>query len=109
MHETVFKMVLNQVTQEVAVSYFKEVARLAEGGSFGELALLNNKARAATVICTRNTRFATLARKDFRVTVGQEERRKLKESVAMMRKFRIFASKSLKDKTVEKVFKYMTM
>ena len=43
---------------------------MSEGGSFGELALLKNSGRQATVTCTKPTSFATLARKDFRMTVG---------------------------------------
>ena len=38
-------------------------------------------------------------------TIGQEEKRKLKEVVAFFRGFRIFAN--LRSNTIEKVVKYM--
>ena len=43
-------------------------------------------------------------RKDYKLTIGAEERRKLKENVKMLRQYRIFASSHLKNNTLEKVF-----
>jgi len=71
-------MINPRVEQSLTVNRFKEVARLSDGASFGELALLKNEGRAATVECSKLTRFATLHRKDYVWTIGQEEKRKLK-------------------------------
>ena len=42
-----------------------EVKLLTAGDSFGELALLENKPRAATVICKENCHFATIEKQYF--------------------------------------------
>ena len=91
--------------KSITVNRFKEVARLSDGASFGELALLKNEGRAATVVCSKMTRFATLNRKDYVWTIGQEEKRKLKQIVTFFRSFRIFST--LRANVIEKVFKYM--
>ena len=70
---------------------FREVARLEEGCSFGELALLKeNEKRAAMVECSRLCKFATLHQQDYIFAFGQEERRKLKAFCLYMKNFRIF-------------------
>ena len=43
----------------------KQVVALGDGFSFGELALLNSKPRAATIVCLEDCHFATLNRQDF--------------------------------------------
>ena len=45
--------------------WFVEVAQLTEGQSFGELALLNNAPRAATIFCLSDCYFATLDKEDY--------------------------------------------
>ena len=90
--------------KSITVSFFKEVARYSEGHSFGELALLKNSGRAATIICTMPCRFATLHRKDYKLTIGSEVRRKLKENVRLLKQYRIFSSSHLKNNAIEKVF-----
>ena len=44
---------------------YKEVTRLGEGKSFGELSLISSKPRVATVKCLQNTHFAVLDHYDF--------------------------------------------
>lgn len=39
---------------------FTEVAKLKDGKSFGELALIQNKPRAATIKCVQDSHFAVL-------------------------------------------------
>ena len=85
-HELIFKIMQPfDKNKSITVDYFKEVAKLGDGKSFGELALLKNAGRAATIICAEPTRFATLHRKDYKLTIGAEVRRKLKENVRMLR------------------------
>ena len=43
----------------------KEVAKLQTGSSFGELALINNEPRKATIMCLTDCHFAVLEKKDY--------------------------------------------
>ena len=45
--------------------WFIEVAKLSAGQSFGELALINDAPRAATVYCLSECIFAVIERKDY--------------------------------------------
>lgn len=47
------------------VQYQNEVKQITEGNSFGELALISNKPRAATIKCLENTDFAVMYKKDY--------------------------------------------
>ena len=69
-HEEIQRMVNPKKSAFIAVSNFKEVARLSDGLSFGELALLYNAGRAATIICSKQTSFATLSKYDYAFTIG---------------------------------------
>ena len=46
-------------------TWFVEVLTLREGNSFGELALINNKPRAATITTMSNCCFALLGRTEY--------------------------------------------
>ena len=43
-----------------------EVCKIETGGSFGELALITNNPRAASVICVKDCYFATLGKSDYK-------------------------------------------
>ena len=47
-----------------------EVAELGAGMSFGELALLNDKPRNATIMCKENTEFAVLEKVHYKELLG---------------------------------------
>ena len=49
----------------------KEVAVLQQGASFGELALLYDTPRTATIICKEDCDFALLKRDDFHDIIGK--------------------------------------
>ncbi len=49
----------------------KEIAELTKGSSFGEFALLENKPRAATIICKKDSHFAVLDQKSFKKILGK--------------------------------------
>ena len=68
---------------------------------------MNNAGRAARVLCPNFTKFAILSRKDYKLTIGQEERRKLKQNVKSLRQFSIFSSPLIRDNTIERVYQYM--
>ena len=107
-HEIIFKIVEPvDSNKSITVTAFKEVARLNEGQNFGELALVKNSGRSATIICARACRFATLNRKDYKLTIGTEERRKLKDNVRLLRQYRIFQPQTVTDNTLVKVFQFM--
>ena len=48
-----------------------DVARLKEGVGFGELALLNDAPRSATIRSVTDTHFATLEKEDFKLVLGK--------------------------------------
>ena len=58
----------------IVLQWFKTVATLEAGHSFGELALLKERmseqGRAATIICKTDCSFATLSRKDYIWIIG---------------------------------------
>ena len=51
--------------------WFKTVATLKVGQNFGELALLQNEPRAATIFCSKDTVLATLSRFDYSTSIGK--------------------------------------
>ena len=91
----------------ITVVRYREVARLGAGASFGELALLKTAGRSATIQCCTETRLATLHQYDYLRTMGQQEKRKLKQMVNFFRGFRIFAN--LRVSTMERIFLYMRL
>ena len=44
------------------MSYFNEVVQLGMGKAFGELALINNKPRLATIKCVSDCHFAVISK-----------------------------------------------
>lgn len=89
------------------VPLFQEVARIRDGASFGELALLKDGPRAASIVTSTDCKFAILNKKDYLWTIGQEEKRRLKKIVEFFRKFRLF--QPLRGHIIEKVFQNMKL
>jgi hypothetical protein len=56
---------LDQLENYDSMAWFLDVVKLCSGKSFGELALINDAPRAATIQCVTNCLFATLGRKDY--------------------------------------------
>ena len=75
----------------VTLSWFKTVQKLPAGASFGERALLKNEDRAATIVCSKDTTFATLHRRDYNAIIGAAQKKELKEKVDFLRGFRMFS------------------
>lgn len=61
------------------IEWFVNVLDLHEGQAFGELALLNDQPRAATVKTTRDSTFAILDKKDFQKILGRIENRLIEQ------------------------------
>jgi CRP-like cAMP-binding protein len=50
---------------KIRIPHSKEVAILKSGETFGELALMTNQPRNATAVCTVETTFAIIDKKDY--------------------------------------------
>ena len=61
------------------VEWFVNVLDLDEGKAFGELALLNDGPRAATVKTTRDSNFAILDKRDFKKILERIENRLIEQ------------------------------
>lgn len=71
----------------------KEVAVLGAGKGFGELALISNKKRAATIKTKSPCYFAILDKKDYQSIYGTFERKKLNRKISFLKTIPVFASK----------------
>ena len=71
------------------VKRLKAVVQLHDGAAFGELALINNKPRAATITSIEPCHVAYLNRSDFRVILGQILKKEQLEKVKVLAKFPI--------------------
>ena len=53
------------------------IAKLTDGSSFGEFALLESRPRTATVKCLKNTHFIVLTKEDYNRILGTIEKKTL--------------------------------
>ena len=56
---------IDKIEEYDGMTWYLDVVKLSSGKSFGELALINDAPRAATIQCLTNSFFATLGRKDY--------------------------------------------
>ena len=85
-HRQIFKLCqANLNGQLYTLFWFKKVASIPAGGSFGERALIKNEDRAATIICSEDCTFATLSRIDYNWIIGSAKRRELKQMAEMLK------------------------
>ena len=70
---------------------YHEVLDYSAGDSFGELALLRNAHRAASIYCKTDCHFAILERDDFSRIVGRAKESRLSEKVDFLCKFPFFS------------------
>jgi CRP-like cAMP-binding protein len=82
------------------IKYLKKVVRLAEGSSFGELALIMAKPRAATVKAVTVTDLAILNKEQFTNIVGKVEEAQINKRLDLLEMVPFFHdfSRSLKTK-----------
>ncbi|EGR27328.1 hypothetical protein IMG5_197960 [Ichthyophthirius multifiliis] len=64
----------------------RRVKALETGSSFGELALLNNKPRLATIICESECHFATLEKKQFLQILKEKEEERINNEMGIFAK-----------------------
>ena len=67
--------------------YLGPVSELQNGTGFGELALLNDKPRSATIVTLEDTHFAVLEKDDFNKIMAKALRDKFAEQVAFLSYF----------------------
>ena len=68
------------------------MAVLESGSSFGELALLKNKLRAATVRCKEPSHFAVIERKDYKKVLLRIEQKRFDSLTDFLQALPYFAS-----------------
>lgn len=74
----------------------EQVCILARGGYFGELALLREQPRSATIQCIKNTHFATLCKNDYLRILGRVSTQKLEELISFFNSLPTFTGWSKK-------------
>ncbi|TNV85143.1 hypothetical protein FGO68_gene17329 [Halteria grandinella] len=78
-------------TYSVNLQILKEVNELGEGKSFGELALLTDKPRNATIFAkTPKVALGVLSKKDYQRLIGEDFKTKMDKAVAIIKQFEIF-------------------
>lgn len=61
--------------------YQSEVKQLFEGSAFGELALISEKPRAATIKCLTNCTFATMSKKNYLKTLARIDKKQQEQLI----------------------------
>ena len=67
-----------------------EISELGAGASFGELSLLQDAPRSASIICKEPTILAVLSKESFNVVLKEYEARKLNEKIVFIRSIPAF-------------------
>ncbi|CDW86844.1 cyclic nucleotide-binding domain containing protein [Stylonychia lemnae] len=70
---------------------YTEISQIQTGQSFGDLALIEQKPRMASIRCMTDTHFAVLSKKDFNKVLGVIERKKYNDKVAFLRSLPFFS------------------
>eukprot|EP00347_Sterkiella_histriomuscorum_P012371 403368842 len=74
-----------QDQNNIAGQNLVEVAQLKSGQSFGELALISNKPRAATIKCMTDAHFLVLQKKDYEQILGRFEEANMNKFVEFLK------------------------
>ncbi|CAI2378444.1 unnamed protein product [Moneuplotes crassus] len=64
---------------------YKEVACQKVGEYFGELALLSSKPRAATVLCTEDTQFASISKNEYQDIIGKIHKNIVEDKIKILK------------------------
>jgi CRP-like cAMP-binding protein len=68
----------------------KQVTTLTDGAGFGELALIKDQPRSASILCEHDTHFAILSKEDYMSIIGKVEARKLEVFIEFLHDIPIF-------------------
>ncbi|CDW71386.1 UNKNOWN [Stylonychia lemnae] len=71
--------------------FYREVATLVAGSSFGELALIQLKPRAATIICKEDCMFATLDRQSYDKVLKKIQQNQLNLNIKFLQSIPFFS------------------
>ncbi|CDW81071.1 UNKNOWN [Stylonychia lemnae] len=69
---------------------FSEFTQLKAGKSFGELALIKNKPRAATIKCTEDCHFAVMSKTDYEKVLQKIELKKMQKIIDFLHQLPFF-------------------
>lgn len=85
---------------------FHEVAVLTDGNSFGELALISNKPRSATIICKKNCHFAVMQKQEYDKLIQRLEFRALEKKLDFLSSLKFVApmNRSVLQARVHQIF-----
>jgi CRP-like cAMP-binding protein len=67
------------------------VAQLGSGVSFGELALIKDQPRAASILCATDCHMAVLLKEDYMKIIGRAEARKLDKTIELLKEIPFFS------------------
>lgn len=82
---------LFEVKRPFTFMILQPVAEWGNGQAFGELALLNDKPRSATIMTVEDTHFAVLEKEDFKNIMAKTLKNKFAEQVAFLSSFPFFS------------------
>ena len=68
------------------IALLSEFISLDSGKSFGEMALINNKPRGATILCKEDCHFAIMGQEDYKSTLMKLEERRRDVLIEFLRK-----------------------
>ena len=77
--------------EEDRLADFNLITHMSDGMSFGELALISYKPRAATIVCEAPTHFAVLKGSDFKHAFGKIQQKRLNEEIAFLKQIPMFS------------------
>ena len=84
-------------TRWIELTYMSHISNMDEGVGFGELALINDSFRNATIYTLSDTWFATLSKADFKDIMGIVYKQKIAEITKFLRHFIIFNTLTTQD------------
>lgn len=87
------------INKEIKLLISTEVAKLGDGKSFGELALLHNKQRAASIITLEDTSFAVMNKKSFEKVMSDTKTREINQNIDFLDRFSYIKQLTKQSKT----------
>ena len=92
--KTLYEFIKSSDKEEVELMFedFTEIGILKTGNSFGELALISDRSRSATIYVLQRSSFLVLNKKDFTKILGSISERRLNRVVNFLQQVQIFNS-----------------